>query len=67
MKIADARAAAWITWNTALKADTRLNEQDRTFLGVYEAKLAGTPTTQYEDQEVLAIHSRFFNSLSIVY
>lgn len=67
MKVADARAAAWIVWTTALAADTRLNAKDRAFLTMYETKLAGTPTTQAEDQECLQIHKKFFNSLSIVY
>ena len=63
MKVADARAAAWITWNTALAADTRLNAHDRAFLTAYETKLAGTPTTQKEDLEVLEIHKKFFTRL----
>jgi len=60
MKVADARAAAWIIWNTALAADTRLNAFDRARLTAYETKLAGTPTTQKEDLEVLEIHKKFF-------
>lgn len=63
MKIADARAAAWITWTTALAADTRLNAHDRAFLTHYEGKLAGTPTTEAEDLEVIEIHKKFFQTI----
>jgi len=63
MKIADARAAAWITWTTALAADTRLNAHDRAFLTAYETKLAGTPTTEAEDLEVIEIHKKFFQTI----
>jgi len=63
MKVADARAAAWITWVTALAADTRLNAHDRAYLTAYETKLAGTPTTLEEDTKVLHIHDKFFTTI----
>ena len=63
MKVADARAAAWIVWTTALAADTRLNAFDRGRLTAYETKLAGTPTTEAEDLEILEIHKKFFQTI----
>jgi len=63
MKIADARAAAWITWTTALATDTRLNAHDRAFLVAYYTKLGATPTTQKEDLEAIELHKKFFTKI----
>ena len=63
MTTSDARAAAWITWNTALAADTRLNAHDRAFLTAYETKLASAPTTQKEDLETIEIHKKLFTKI----
>lgn len=56
----DARAAAWITWCTALASDTRQRPKDMTFLTAYKTKLGSAPTTEKEDLETLRIHSDFF-------
>jgi hypothetical protein len=63
MKVADARAAAWIVWTTALATDTRLNAHDRARLVAYYTKLGSTPTTQQEDLEAIEIHKKFFAKL----
>jgi len=63
MKSTDARAAAWITWTTALAADTRLNAHDRGRLTTYETKLASLHTTQAEDLEIIEIHKKFLAKL----
>lgn len=56
----DARAAAWITWLTALASDTRQRTGDRTRLTAYHTKLGSAPTTEKEDLEILRIHRDFF-------
>lgn len=62
MLAADAQAAAWITWLTALAADTRLRPQDAATLTAYLTKLGSTNTTEGEDHEVLRIHYDFIDN-----
>jgi len=52
----DARAAAWITWTTALGGDTRLRPRDMAFLIAYKTKLGSAPTAVKEDEEAIRIH-----------
>jgi hypothetical protein len=60
MSNSDARAAAWITWCTALAGDSRVRTQDATFLTAYKTKLGSAPTTEKEDLECMRIHQEFF-------
>ncbi|HUV44058.1 MAG TPA: hypothetical protein VMW13_04415 [Dehalococcoidales bacterium] len=62
MLAADALAAAWIVWTTALAADTRLNPNDQATLTAYETKLETLDTSEKEDLEVLRIHREWMQN-----